>query len=99
MHTWKAGTNYAPGDVVLHEGKTYQKLDDGDQTRPDEVPGGWLELRTPDVQQYLTIEASLTSYEQRRDAHQAAMKVAKASALKKLEALGLTVEELQALGV
>lgn len=40
---WDAGTTYQPGDVVQHQGKLYRKVDDGDNSEPDAVPGGWTE--------------------------------------------------------
>jgi hypothetical protein len=99
MNTWKQGDIYDPGAVVGHQGQAYRKLDDGDNSPPDAVPGGWELLQNSNLQQYEVIEAALGSYEQRRDAHIAAVAAAKASAEAKLKALGLTVEELQALGL
>jgi len=99
METWKQDKTYAPGTVVLHKGEVYQKLDDNDQTEPDSIGGGWVELQNTNLQQYELIEASFNSYEQRKAQHQAAVKAAKASAEAKLAALGLTKEELQALGL
>ena len=84
MDTYKAGTAYIPGSVVLHDGKAYQKLDDGDNSPPDDVPGGWKSI--PDdrsnLTEYQAIEASLGSYEERKAKHQAEV-------LKKLAAAGL----------
>ena len=99
METWKPDTGYSPGTVVLHQGKVYRKANDYDQTMPDDKAGGWEEVPNNNLQQFENIEASFNSYEQRRDAHLAAVAAAKASAEAKLTALGLTVEELQALGL
>ena len=101
MHTWESGTTYSPGDAVLHEGKLYIKDDDSDQSEPDSTPGGWTESSSSqnNLQEYLVIEQSLTSYEARRDAYQAQVAVDKASAEAKLQALGLTADELKALGL
>ena len=99
MNTWKQGNIYDSGSIVEHRGEAYRKLDDGDNSPPDAVPGGWELLQNNHLQQYEVIEAAFGSYEQRRDAHIAAVAAAKASAEAKLEALGLTVEELQALGL
>jgi hypothetical protein len=99
MEIWKPNTAYTPGTIVEHQGKAYRKANDYDQTMPDDKAGGWEELPNNNLQQFETIEAALGSYEQRRDAHLAAVAAAKASAEAKLQALGLTVEELQALGL
>lgn len=99
MDIWKPGVTYPPGAVVEHQGTVYIKDNDGDQSPPDAVPGGWSVVHSPNLPEYEAIEASFASYEQRRDAHLAAMAAAKASAEAKLAALGLTKEELQALGL
>ena len=101
MNTYESGTTYAPGTVLLHNDKLYRKLDDGDNSSPDDVPGGWSELPKDETNlpEYLTIEASLTSYEARRNAYQIKVAADRKSAEAKLEALGLTVDELQALGL
>jgi hypothetical protein len=99
MNTWKQGDIYNPGAVVEHQGQAYRKSNDYDQTMPDDRAGGWELLQNNNLQQFEIIEAALGSYEQRRDAHLAAVAAAKASAEAKLKALGLTVEELQALGL
>ena len=39
---WMPDVTYATGDHVKHEGKVYQKADDGDNSPPDDVPGGWV---------------------------------------------------------
>lgn len=41
---WKAGEVYEPGTVVIHQGDRYLKLDDGDNSMPDAVAGGWEQL-------------------------------------------------------
>jgi hypothetical protein len=38
---WNTATSYKAGDLVSHKGLSYRKLDDGDNTAPDSVPGGW----------------------------------------------------------
>jgi hypothetical protein len=101
MHEYDPQQTYAPGEFVLHNDKLYQKLDDGDNSAPDDVPGGWGEIpkSNTNLDQYLAIEANFHSYEERRNAHQAKVAADKASAVAKLEALGLTVDELHALGL
>ena len=42
---WMPDVTYATGDHVKHEGKVYQKADDGDNSEPDDVPGGWDLIR------------------------------------------------------
>ena len=98
---WTNSLRYAAGTVVIHQDKVYQKLDDGDNSPPDSVPGGWVEVppERNNLAEYTAIEASLGSYEQRVKDHQAKVAAAKASAGAKLKALGLTVDELQALGL
>ena len=39
---WMPDVTYATGDHVKHEGKVYQKADYGDNSPPDDVPGGWI---------------------------------------------------------
>ena len=91
MNTYKAGTTYIPGSVVLYEGKAYQKLADDDNSTPDDVPGGWKLI--PDdlsnLKEYQAIEASLGSYEQRVKDH-------KAEVLAKLAAEGLDPSDVKA---
>jgi hypothetical protein len=38
---WDASASYAAGDLVTHNGVKYRKLNDGDNSAPDDVPGGW----------------------------------------------------------
>lgn len=99
LEAWQNGVAYAPGAIVTHQGKVYSKDADSDQTMPDDQKGGWSLLQDTNLQQYELIETSFNSYEQRVAAHQAAVAAAKASAEAKLQALGLTVEELQAIGL
>ena len=91
MDTYKAGTTYIPGSVVLHNGKVHQKLDDGDNSTPDDVPGGWKSI--PDdrsnLKEYQAIEASLGSYEARVASH-------RASILKALADAGLDADDVEA---
>ena len=89
METWKPDTGYTPGTVVVHEGKAYTKLDDGDNSPPDDVGGGWEELATANVAEYQAIEASFSSYEQRKTKHQAEVR-------KKLAAAGLSETDVMA---
>ena len=98
---WTNSKTYTAGNVVVHQDKLYQKLDDGDNSPPDDVAGGWVEIppERNNLAEYTAIEASLGSYEQRVKDHQAKVAAAKASAEAKLKALGLTVDELQALGL
>ena len=99
IEDWKQGQQYTQGTVVTHNGVTYQKLDDSDQSEPDAVGGGWQVLENSNVTEYNAIAQSLGSYEQRVIDHQKAVAAAKASAEAKLAALGLTAEELQAIGL
>ena len=98
---WTNSQTYTAGTVVVHQDKLYQKLDDGDDSPPDDIAGGWVEVPAErnNLAEYTAIEASLGSYEQRVKDHQAKVAAAKASAEAKLKALGLTVDELQALGL
>ena len=41
---WTNSKSYTAGDVVVHQDKLYQKLDDGDNSPPDDVAGGWVEV-------------------------------------------------------
>ena len=98
---WTNSQTYTAGTVVVHQDKLYQKLDDGDDSPPDDIAGGWVEVPAErnNLAEYTAIETSLGSYEQRVKDHQAKVAAAKASAEAKLKALGLTVDELQALGL
>ena len=80
-------------------GKVYSKDNDADQTEPDEHAGGWSVLPSADPLAFLAIQDSFADYEQRKAQHQQDVAAAKASAEAKLQALGLTVEELQAIGL
>ena len=96
---WTKSQSYTAGTVVVHQDKLYQKLDDGDDSPPDDIAGGWVEVPAErnNLAEYTAIEASLGSYEQRVKDRKAKVAAAKASAEAKLKALGLTVDELQAL--
>lgn len=98
---WTKAKSYTAGTVVVHQDKLYQKLNDGDDSAPDSAPGGWIEVppERNNLAEYTAIETSLGSYEQRKAKYQAKVAAAKASAEAKLKALGLTVFELQALGL
>ena len=39
---WVSGVIYAPDALVQHRGVRYRKLNDGDNSEPDDVPGGWV---------------------------------------------------------
>jgi hypothetical protein len=39
---WVSGVTYAPDALVQHHGVRYRKLNDGDNTEPDGVGGGWV---------------------------------------------------------
>jgi len=41
LDIWRPDVTYAPRSVVLHQGRRYLKLDDGDNSMPDTVDGGW----------------------------------------------------------
>jgi hypothetical protein len=96
---WSADITYAAGATVLHDGKVYEKLADGDQSPPDDIGGGWKPRKAAGLESYRSVAAVLDGYEERVKQHQAKLASAKASAKAKLTALGLTVEELQALGL
>jgi len=91
METYKPGTVYSPGTVLVHNDKFYRKLADGDNSPPDDVPGGWSELPKDktNLPEYLAIEASLSSYEDRKKAH-------RADILKKLTDAGLSPDDVKA---
>jgi hypothetical protein len=101
MNTYTQGTVYTAGDLVQYNGKLYQKDNDNDQTAPDDVPGGWSLI--PDdrnnLSQFNAIAQSFGSYEQRVQQHKAKVAADRKSAESKLEALGLTADELKALGL
>jgi hypothetical protein len=42
---WSADHTYQPGDEVQHNGRLYRKDNDDDQSVPDDVAGGWSEIR------------------------------------------------------
>ena len=79
---WTNSKTYTAGDVVVHQDKLYQKLDDGDNSPPDSVPGGWVEVPAErnNLAEYTAIEASLGSYEERKAKHQAEVRQKLASA-------------------
>jgi hypothetical protein len=39
---WDSTASYATGAEVRHQGVVWRKLDDSDNTEPDDVPGGWV---------------------------------------------------------
>lgn len=98
---WKQDKSYASGELVRHSGKVYCKSDDGDQSPPDSVPGGWVEVDPAhsNLAEFEAIANSFASYEARVQAHQSKMTAAKQSAMGKLAALGLTADEINALGL
>lgn len=91
MHAYENGKTYTPGTVVTYDGKVYSKDNDGDNSPPDSVPGGWTEISGPNtnVQEYAAIEQSLGSYESRREQH-------KQDVMAKLAAEGLAPEDVKA---
>ena len=93
MNTWTEDkVPYAPGSAVEYQGKVYEKLDDNDQSPPDEVGGGWRRIDNDpraNVAQYQAIESAFNSYEQRVKDH-------KAEVLAKLAAEGLSPEDVRA---
>ena len=88
---WTNSQTYTAGTVVIHQGKLYQKLDDGDNSPPDDIGGGWVEIppERNNLAEYTAIEASLSSYEDRKKAHRAAI-------LKKLTDAGLSPDDVKA---
>ena len=86
---WQPGVVYQPGTVVTHAGKVYQKLDDGDNSPPDEIPGGWLLIENTNLDEYNAIDQALSSFESRRETH-------RAEVLAKLAAEGLDPSDVQA---
>ena len=86
---WQPGVVYQPGTVVTYQGQVYQKLDDDDQSPPDDIPGGWVEITNDNHQEFEKIEASFNSYEQRKADH-------KAEVLAKLAAEGLNPDDVKA---
>ena len=88
---WTNSQSYTAGTVVVHQDKLYQKLDDGDNSPPDDVAGGWIEVppERNNLAEYTAIEASLSSYEDRKKAHRAAI-------LKKLTDAGLSPDDVKA---
>ena len=96
---WTSGKNYLTGSRVIHEGKVYEKLDDDDQSPPDDIGGGWLEIliSKESLDRYQKIVESFSTYEARVIQHQQQQAQAKQSALEKLNKLGITTEELEAL--
>ena len=99
LEAWVQGTTYSPGSVVSHNGKYYEKLDDVDQSEPDEIDGGWLEIliSKESLDRYQKTVESFSTYEARVIQHQQQQAQAKQSALEKLNKLGITTEELEAL--
>ena len=88
---WTNSKTYTAGTVVVHQDKLYQKLDDGDNSPPDDIAGGWVEVppERHNLAEYTAIEASLGSYEQRVKDH-------KAEVLAKLAAEGLDPSDVKA---
>jgi hypothetical protein len=97
IEAWQQGKQYDPSVVVTHNGKTYQKLDDGDQSEPDEIGGGWSLITASNVTEFNAIAQSFDTYEQRVIEHQQKLAKAKETALQKLSALGLSQLEVEAL--
>jgi hypothetical protein len=89
IETWAADAAYQPGNLVTHQGVVYQKLDDGDQSPPDSIPGGWSALENSNVAEFNAIATSFSSDEERVRQH-------KADILAKLQAAGLRPDEVKA---
>jgi hypothetical protein len=86
---WQAGTTYTAGTIVTHNGGVYQKADDGDNTEPDAIAGGWSVLENSNVAEFNAIATSFSTYEERVRKH-------KADTLAKLHAAGLDVDAVKA---
>jgi len=86
---WQAGTTYTAGTIVTHNGGVYQKADDGDNTEPDAIAGGWSVLENSNVAEFNAIASSFSTYEERVRKH-------KAATLAKLHAAGLDPDEVKA---
>jgi hypothetical protein len=100
IQSWKSDRLYSPGDIVSHDGRKWVATSTNKANMPDDVPGDWEDVsEASNLEEFVAIKNSFDSYEARVAAHQAAMAAAKASAEAKLTALGLTTEELQALGL
>jgi len=68
METWQPAHVYPPRTLVVHKGQVYRKLDDGDNTEPDNVPGGWELVQAENLTEFLAIHERFSTYEARRDA-------------------------------
>jgi len=88
IHDWQPGVTYQPGTVVTYQGQAYQRLDGGDDSEPDDNPGGWQLLENTNLDEYRHIEESMSSYEARREAH-------KAEVIAALEAEGLDPDDVR----
>jgi hypothetical protein len=89
IEAWAADVAYQPGNLVTHQGVVYQKLDDGDQSPPDSVPGGWVIVENTNLAEFNAIATSFSSYEERVRQH-------KADILAKLQAAGLNPDDVKA---
>lgn len=97
---WQPNTTYHPGDVVIHNGVLYTKLDDGDNSAPDAVAGGWESAGSPELDnldEFLAIKNSFASYVEQSAKYQAKLQADRTSAEEKLHRLGLTADEVTAL--
>jgi hypothetical protein len=100
IQSWTKDHLYSPGDLVQHGGRKWVATSSNQNNQPDDVPGDWEDVsEASNLDEFIAIKDSLDSYEARVTAHQAAVAAAKKSAEAKLTALGLTTEELQALGL
>jgi hypothetical protein len=82
IQNWQSDATYETNAVVLHNGEAYFKLDDSDQSEPDHIGGGWQLVPNSNATEYTAIEASFSSYEERKAKHQAEVR-------QKLAAAGL----------
>lgn len=99
MDTYNPSVVYNLGDLVVFNGKLYSKDNDSDQSTPDDVAGGWTHVTTAtfDSSELDRINASFNTYEQRVQEYQQHKAQTKQTALEKLNKLGITTEELEAL--
>jgi hypothetical protein len=68
IEAWAPGA-YSHGDYVLHNGEVYVKVDDDDQSEPDNIAGGWELVPNTNVVEYNAIVEAFESYEAKKAAH------------------------------
>ena len=84
---WQSDATYETNAVVLHNGETYIKLADDDQSEPDHIGGGWRALENSNAAEFNVIADAFNGYEARKAAHQKKINDA-------LKAAGLTPGEV-----